>query len=1391
MDGGELKIIGNKISAGHFDSYKEALGKSLSQKQAIYLIACCCTICNASINESDKLSEQDVIILVKNCSKVITDVSIEEYDSYLQSIFFICKFLLKKNYKVVLELEGEIIPHFIPEVLTGKQQGIYGALCELIRVEIINKFRKEETDKRELISIGNLLSRILMKSRNQKFLCEVIQSYGSYLCSSNVDLKLQYNYVMYNCDLLKDIPAEVLCSSFLHFIRYGINIFSLHLRNGILENADNLITKLLLITPELNYWPNFKEILCLCKHLINKNIEVEHLKKYKTSFVTSAQLYEKNENFLNLCKIISLAINSFSYFCKNHDSENKFCDFNVHLCVYEIIDEIMDFMIHLSGKKTVNVRELSELTISISNLFTKLLLSSNEQEGLTIQVTSLLEKYCKFLVSLKGCYEKLDIAWSETAVHLYNLGVIFFRNGDNAATLSICHMILNYHSQLGKLEDQVVLPNTMGLLSSVYMKEKKYIDAFTWNSLQIIYSTEESSKRSVFHKLLKIKAAAKGDESSALVQELTVCSVIQHIPSEYKCYIKRILNVQTQIDLLINELEIYHQKWKSKVPMMSAFRQLCNIADNLTLMKVFINIFSDWETHVHENVVTLLEKIFLEYEKTIKNSKSVNHSVFLLFIYFFRYKIQSIGIIAKNVQEMNKTTTVPESPEYPVDIMPADAYVKCDIVSCYEGLNINGNKMMNLEKSLYELEEIITSNITMSSFQNIDLNKIYTLAMNLALEFHLHSDVYHSFKAFYLAFKIAVCMDKKILMLECGGYLLRYLKDKKLEKQLEEEVSNLKTEKQNFKYLVQYYIHLSYLHLFENNVPSAVKQFKTALEYLEDINPVNEKYHWRTDISLELLHYKLMQASKMCKLSTELKSSFGPLMKAHDLMVQKYNTEVEWGPASMVLFFDVLESIVKMYHDLKMPREVRYFGKQSLTLAQQHQIPMLSVKFLSYLAHADFRSECWCDCRVKLDGMSEIMLLEKDKISSSTNDAVECITEGIQEIVINEANMGNFNVNSNPSSPVLIGNPYKHPQFSDHKNCECFKCTSIEYQQLAVSRYHLEALWYMYKKQITLARSFFRGTSEFYQILSVKEAMIPKNLHLTPYLSISTQTNSLKKVFNEYNYQCSIDYIKFLYSSGAHELAKKHCYSLSSQLKLEKNIYPNLYGEVLLLKLGLISKMRVREKGVNLQLFIPCENGAVFKTPEKCVSKTVLEDKERSLKIKSIIPPKVIKFSLAELAVDNKDKNTPSKVINKLCKTPLRTPKSRILPISLRNTPTPLFKTPCRKPSSNESNEFDISHTINRELSKKIASDIKVSKSKGDHLKRPPLIEILDPPICENNSLCNSTTETKGSVKDHCFDVKTKLLTAKIKKKIKETPISSDSCDEMQTVRRSARRKRL
>lgn len=442
----------------------------------------------------------------------------------------------------------------------------------------------------------------------------------------------------------------------------------------------------------------------------------------------------------------------------------------------------------------------------------------------------------------------------------------------------------------------------------------------------------------------------------------------------------------------------------------------------------------------------------------------------------------------------------------------------------------------------------------------------------------------------------------------------------------------------------------------------------------------------------------------------------------------------------MQLLLDILETLIEVYFDLRMPREVRCFGKYSLTITQQHVIPVLSAKLLSYLAYADLWCERFDDCRVKLNGISDILLLnETERCNKNmkqkfkmTVTSVDDIMEGISEIMLDPP--VTFNFQTSPASPVLQVQGFRSPFFVNHTVCKCLHCTSLECQQTVLTSYHLEALWYMHKKQITISDNFFKGLFKLYEILSVKEKEIRKVFenyviqYSGKFFVFTKKTIQNASTFEEIQIRASVSYVKFLTSSGAREAAEKYLDIALKDLTKVKMFYPNFYGEMLLQKIGLICEKNTKTCMIEEKIKQGVNNHDLkIKTPEGRTLDNSLP-KIKSPKVKRFLPAKLLKF---DLEAESESSATPSRSLEN-SKTSARTPRTRDLPPSLRNINTPNFKTPTLSKArifAPDSKSVKVKTDLDEKtkqltsrLQKKISSDNSSAEiEKEEEKKSPPI----------------------------------------------------------------------
>lgn len=796
-------------------------------------------------------------------------------------------FCIFQNYENFLKIENVILPPFIPRPGTEKQKSVYKSICELILNNMSYLVRhKVAINKEKIMSVGYLLSRIITESSNHSIFTEFVFNYGLGFPSLTIDLSTQYEYFLQNVTVMRTIPTEFQINGILFFLKFSVHLYTSYMKLDMLQNSQQCVQKILSVIPRDGEWEDLAEIVKIFECIIDPDIDQNRFIFCKDILVKSYKLHRKSENFNDLCRLLFTVMTAYSNYCHFHD-QKTFGDPNRHMIVYEILDVLMDYFFEQSTCKGVcnclhKKFEVRDVAVCIVMQFNALVNNNNVGVEYISKVKVILEKFHNGLVSMKKnkceVYEKW---WSVISIHLYNIAVVLYRKQNFDGALLFALQSLKYHSLLNISGDDHVFQSACDLIGTMYQKQNKYKEALIFTALGII-SVQKKPRTKGLIKWVRIKSSARETDSKEL-QEYTILSLKNEIPKEY-LLIDQTQSKEDQINLLISELDIYRDKWKSKIPMMCTFSHLCQIGDKQIIMKTFVQMFTDEEVRVHENVLESVKNIFheLENSKTKINNSSM---LYLCFYYFSVYNHQTVDMVHKNLEEMDRISKLKKSTEPADDV--TDALDHCDVVSVYENLKINGEKLKKLGKILSILENVILKGLSPVLFQEVDPMKVYELTRNIAIEFILHSDYYNLLRSLFLAFNLAEFMNNQALVLECSGYFLRYLNFSDLEHKMEKIICDIQNHEENFQYLMKYYMNLSHFHLSGRNIKQAYHHYKNAKKY-EEYFIKDDKKDWYLEISMEFLLFKLLNLGRSMKIEMEMEFTYGPLISAYNMIISKY-----------------------------------------------------------------------------------------------------------------------------------------------------------------------------------------------------------------------------------------------------------------------------------------------------------------------------------------------------------------------------------------------------------------------------------------------------------------------------------------------------------------------
>lgn len=302
-----------------------------------------------------------------------------------------------------------------------------------------------------------------------------------------------------------------------------------------------------------------------------------------------------------------------------------------------------------------------------------------------------------------------------------------------------------------------------------------------------------------------------------------------------------------------------------------------------------------------------------------------------------------------------------------------------------------------------------------------------------------------------------------------------------------------------------------------------------------------------------------------------------------------------------------------------LPREVRCYCRNILTFAQETVVPLRTAYFLVYLAHADLLSVRLDDCRVKLNGLSDILCLgnkrtifsqtesEKEKVVVNKDEDMSDLMADFAEIML-DCPAGDICRQNLTGSPLLLAKPFKMPSFVSHvSECNCFYCTSVEYKQLVMEYIHLEAQLHVHYGNVTAAQACFNGALQLYKNMNENQkafrSKVVESLSCDPFCDIK---DMLCETFGALLLNFSNNLLRMNDANKA-KYFNEQLVNLISDRKYKN---PYLYDEALLQKLVMhLNLEEITEKHQNLQVemdFTTCDdNKEVPKTPENQQTKII------------------------------------------------------------------------------------------------------------------------------------------------------------------------------------------
>lgn len=288
------------------------------------------------------------------------------------------------------------------------------------------------------------------------------------------------------------------------------------------------------------------------------------------------------------------------------------------------------------------------------------------------------------------------------------------------------------------------------------------------------------------------------------------------------------------------------------------------------------------------------------------------------------------------------------------------------------------------------------------------------------------------------------------------------------------------------------------------------------------------------------------------------------------------------------------EAITEFYRCMKCPREVRHYCKDMALLTQKLVLPLRCCIYLIYLSQADLYSSRLDDCRVKLNGIVDILCFSR--CTEEQGKDLKTIFDFELETIINNMKDIQLDVNNkakNSSSPIFTRETCYPTLCQNKESCKsCFWCTCFEYRDLVIKKIHLEAMISVKQNDFNAAKILFNT-----------------GLNLHKYYKQNARTldnDNYKRIYQDFIHQTTTDYLhsyglflldfaKFLVNINNKASARIVNEQNRKLLEPFKYRYMYLFQDALLQKLALVTDI----PELDVPVTSPVEESEdIIKTPE-------------------------------------------------------------------------------------------------------------------------------------------------------------------------------------------------
>ncbi|KAL1494294.1 hypothetical protein ABEB36_009916 [Hypothenemus hampei] len=1220
----------NYAKSGEFSKVLSALESVLSTPEDPLNLFI--AICNGCYSNPETC---EYFLLESLCNKLIIHISVlqkEHQTVYCQSLYHIVKVLSnKEKYEDIWKLQNVITPNFIDEHIVQevtKAKQAYLAVIQVI-TKLLNGLFKSKQYK-YIFKLLMVLLRATNKSQSSnRFLlyaqkcCYMLNEskakpeelWQFYVCvMKELSVNSDYNNTE-NLKLLLTVYSSIVC------IVIQRNDFEFCLK--FMSATENQIKSLFPCKEfQIGHF-----LFKFVKYLMPKNISM--LKKTLQSFSKSFQEHSVlNEELFY--EVLLLLSQPMEMIIKHSNEHSKWCNQMSEEDFQTFLDFFLEFVNYSHKLCSFNQSECEKYKVFIAKLGTSIIsllcvdiveTKLNLSKQSIVQINKCLRSIFNIIKELKSNkYKNWKEMYQNLVRNTFNVHCALNKaKNEFHRIIAIC-FIKNYNSEvLNSCFPKNILETVFGLLCYWEYTNQNFLQCMGLAALYRLVFEEGSDS---FYLDWWVKAKKKLSITPVYtmvdVLELDVLQPLLKETIDFEQKLKRKIN-KTQ--LLLFEMRCYKAVWKSKNALLTCFNQLVKVADIYNLVNTVIEIYGEGNIPITSLMLPVCKNAIKLIEKHSGNEgiKITGYEdIGLAILYFYKYKASSQLCAEKNLEEMNAMKDSAQCNSNPI-LVPKDANDVCDIVSSYSNLQLN--TYIDILKSLDRCKNILAK-VPIESLSLEHLQILSKLLLAMGFEYRLNCLSLASTHSFHLSMTYAQRASDKEGQLLALSFLLEAsnLKNTETEELLKcgDKLVNILKKEDVGKYKRTapiYYMSKAKVLLYDNE-REAYEAWKVsnALCTASEDRPMFQMLQ----SELLIILHKLSNNCDLIEGEHEREPMTLKLHEAYDTASSISKTSFSLSPYDRCILLDTAYELGKVYKLMRLPRDLRAYTRQTLTLTQKSAIPLRCVQFLLLLAYSDVVTNRVDDCNVKLNGIDDIFdltnfiepVLEQSyasKLNNSPTNDVECgsIVESMRNLSIDAHQ---FDKQYRPSSPTLKIDGFRQPQFLEHEsNCLCFMCVNVEFQQMQLQQYHAKAKLYAAQGEYCIAVDFLKGAIHLYERLNETfsgfkrkiSVWIPDYIH-PKFRDVFLETYA-GIVYDLCNIMNNNPNLKLTQS----KLSALHFNTLLVKvLKPEKFRYAYLYKEALMQRLAFtVTKNEISKQNkyqTQEENIIP--KGSLFKTPSKQMS---------------------------------------------------------------------------------------------------------------------------------------------------------------------------------------------